>query len=89
MPLPGNMKPPVTRERAFGTGRCLELAWPEGRVDRLLLSACLATALDETEGVETDSALVWLRLGPDGRPLRHVRLGGSYVRYQGKVISKQ
>jgi hypothetical protein len=89
MPLPGNMKPPVTRERAFGTGRCLELAWPDGRVDRLLLSACLATALDETEGVETDSALVWLRLGPDGRPLRHVRLGGSYVRYQGKVISKQ
>jgi hypothetical protein len=86
MPLAGGARPPETHERPFGSGRCLELRRPDGSMDRLLIASSLCAPLDELEGIETDSSLAWLRVAPDGRLMTHVKLGGSYFRYQGSKI---
>jgi len=82
MPLPGGAAPPVVRQSAGAWGRGLELAWADGRTDCIGLSSCLGAPLSTDSPFETDSPLVWLRLAPDGTPVRHFALDGTYVRYR-------
>lgn len=87
MPLAGGTQPPVIRPSPAGSGRGIELAWPDGRVDCLALSSSLCAPLDEDSPFETDSPLVWLRLARDGTPLRHFMMDGTYLRYRGRPVA--
>lgn len=83
MPLKDGIAPPLVRQTTVGSGRGLEISWPDGRTDRVALSASICVPLDEDSGFQTDSPLVWLRLDPAGKPVRHFMLNGRYLRYQG------
>ncbi len=84
LPLAGGAKPPVVRRTEGAWGRSLELRWDDGRRDVVGLSASLASPLTAASPFETDSPLVWLRLGRDGRPLRQFMLDGTVLRYRGE-----
>jgi hypothetical protein len=87
MPVGAGKPAPVVRPLPAGTGRGIELAWPDGRVDLVALSASLGVPLDEDSPFQTDSPLVWLRLAPDGTPRRHFMMDGTFLRYRGHTVA--
>jgi len=83
MPLAKGRTPPRVRPVPAGRGRGFALEWPGGVTDVVALSASLCTPLDEEGPFETDSPLVWARLGPDGAVRRHLLLDGTFLRLRG------
>jgi hypothetical protein len=63
-----------------GAIRHLEIALPDGSIDRIAWSAGLALPVDDARPFVTDAPFVWQRSGGDGAALRTFRLGGSYLR---------
>jgi len=83
MPLKDGRVPPQVRAIPAGSGRGFELRWPDGTTDLVALSASLCSPLDEDSPFETDSPLVWQRLGPDGTPGRSFMMDGTFLDFKG------
>lgn len=75
MPMDEGQEPPETQSFDAGRGRGVKLKWADDTTDIIALSHSLCASLDEDSPFDTDSPLVWLRLGPDGQPEEDFILG--------------
>lgn len=72
-------QPPEVKVSRRGSARVVELIWPDGRADEIVLSDSMAAALDAESGYVSDAPLVWLRRSPSGAVDRHFLSGGTYL----------
>lgn len=88
MPLSQGKQPPVVRQVSSGRDRAFALDWPDGTTDVVAMAQSLGTMLDDDGVFESDSPLVWARIGSDGKMQRHVKYGGSFARLRENATFK-
>jgi hypothetical protein len=87
----GSARPGFAIRRAASDGivHHLELATPEGLIDRLAWSTSLEVPIEDGDPLVTDSPFAWIRTDGSGALVSSYLLDGCYLMYRGDVVFEQ
>jgi hypothetical protein len=87
----GSARPGFAIRRAASDGivHHLELATPEGLIDRLAWSTNLEVPIEDGDPLVTDSPFAWIRTDGGGALVSSYLLDGCYLMYRGDVVFEQ
>jgi hypothetical protein len=96
VPFAGTRRPQVTAQAEIdacgtaGSDRAvcsLLLRWGDGSSDHVVWARRLRHSIDDRFGIDTDAALVHLRLGAGGEAAGGLAVDGSYVEHGGRAVA--